>query len=104
MQNVPTRTAFLIASAIGATAALPMLAKAGPAPVPSFQAEKCFGVAVAGKNDAARMAMQLSSEAIPAPARPRGAANHCPGSTYRSVRARRSTGAASLRRCNCRTA
>jgi uncharacterized membrane protein len=51
MQNLPTRTAFLIASAIGATAALPMLAKAGPAPVPSFQAEKCFGVAVAGKND-----------------------------------------------------
>ena len=51
MQNFPTRTAFLVASAIGATVALPMLAKAGPAPTPSFQAEKCFGIAVAGKND-----------------------------------------------------
>ena len=51
MQNLPTRTAFLLASAIGATVALPLLAKAGPAPAPTFAAEKCFGVAVAGHND-----------------------------------------------------
>src|SRR5260370_16336648 len=51
MQNLPTRTAFLIASAIGATAALPILAKAGPAPAPTFHTQKCFGVAVAGHND-----------------------------------------------------
>jgi uncharacterized membrane protein len=51
MQSLPTKTAFLIASAIGATVALPMLAKAGPAPTPNFQAEKCYGIAVAGKND-----------------------------------------------------
>jgi uncharacterized membrane protein len=51
MQNLPGRTAFLIASAISATVALPMAAKAGPAPVPAFSAEKCFGVALAGHND-----------------------------------------------------
>ena len=47
----PHHDRFLIASAIGAIAALPLPAKAGPAPVPTFQAEKCFGVAVAGRND-----------------------------------------------------
>jgi uncharacterized membrane protein len=46
-----TRTALLIASAIGATVTLPLLAKAAPAPTPSFTAEKCFGVALAGHND-----------------------------------------------------
>ena len=51
LQCLPTRTAFLIASAIGATVALPLLAKAGPAPAPTFTAEKCFGVALAGHND-----------------------------------------------------
>jgi uncharacterized membrane protein len=53
MQKHSTRTALLIASAIGATMALPMLAKAGPAPAPSFQAEKCYGVNAAAKNDCA---------------------------------------------------
>jgi uncharacterized membrane protein len=53
MQNLPTKTAVLIASAIGATVGLPMLAKAAPAPTPTFAAEKCFGVALAGKNDCA---------------------------------------------------
>ena len=47
------KTAFLIASAITATMALPLIANAGPAPMPSFQAEKCFGVNAAGKNDCA---------------------------------------------------
>jgi len=51
MQKLPTRTALLVASAVGATVALPILAKAGPAASPSFQAEKCYGIAVAGKND-----------------------------------------------------
>jgi uncharacterized membrane protein len=53
MQQNTTRIAFLVASAIGATIALPMLAKAGPAPTPSFQAEKCYGINAAGKNDCA---------------------------------------------------
>jgi uncharacterized membrane protein len=51
MRNFPNRTAFLIASAVGATVALPLLATAGRAPTPSFSAEKCFGVAGAGQND-----------------------------------------------------
>lgn len=46
-------TALLVASAVAATLALPVIAKAGPAPAPTFQAEKCFGVNAAGKNDCA---------------------------------------------------
>jgi uncharacterized membrane protein len=51
MQKLPTKTAMLVASAVGAIVALPILAKAGPAPTPNFQAEKCYGVALAGRND-----------------------------------------------------
>jgi len=53
MQNQATKIALLVASAIGATAALPLLANAGPAATPSFQAEKCYGINAAGKNDCA---------------------------------------------------
>ena len=43
-----------IASAVAATVGLPLAAAlAGPAPAPSFTAEKCYGVAVAGHNDCA---------------------------------------------------
>jgi uncharacterized membrane protein len=47
----PTRT--LVASALAAALSMPLVAGAqgGPAPKPSFEAEKCFGVARAGKND-----------------------------------------------------
>jgi len=48
-----TKTALLIASAIGATVAMPLLASAGPAAEPTFKAEKCYGIAAAGKNDCA---------------------------------------------------
>jgi uncharacterized membrane protein len=45
-------TALLIASAIASAITLSAVtAKAGPAEAPSFKAEKCFGVAKAGKND-----------------------------------------------------
>ena len=44
---------MLIASAITATAALPLIARAGPSPEPSFQAEKCYGINAAAKNDCA---------------------------------------------------
>ena len=47
------KTSLLIASAVAATVAIPMLANAGPAPTPSFQAEKCYGVNASGKNDCA---------------------------------------------------
>jgi uncharacterized membrane protein len=46
------RTGFLVASAV-ATLMLPVVAKAGPAPAPTFQAEKCYGINAAGKNDCA---------------------------------------------------
>jgi uncharacterized membrane protein len=44
-------TSRLVASAILAAAALPSLAKAGPAPVPTYTSEKCYGVAAGGSND-----------------------------------------------------
>lgn len=47
--------AALIASAmtaaIGMATASVASAQAGPAPAPTFKAEKCFGIAKAGKND-----------------------------------------------------
>jgi uncharacterized membrane protein len=48
-----SKTGFLVASAVAATVALPLLAQAGPAPQPGFQAEKCYGINAAGKNDCA---------------------------------------------------
>jgi uncharacterized membrane protein len=46
---------FLIASALAAAIAGPALvaAQGGPAPEPAFKAEKCYGIAKAGKNDCA---------------------------------------------------
>ena len=44
----------LIGTAIGSLVALAQLAiQAQPAPTPSFAAEKCYGIAKAGKNDCA---------------------------------------------------
>jgi uncharacterized membrane protein len=45
----------LIASALAAAIAGPALvaAQGGPAPQPEFKAEKCYGIAKAGKNDCA---------------------------------------------------
>jgi uncharacterized membrane protein len=44
---------LLVASCVAAALATPLAARAqgGPAPVPKFEAEKCYGVARAGKND-----------------------------------------------------
>jgi uncharacterized membrane protein len=44
---------LLIASAVTAALALPApsSAQSGPAPKPKFEAEKCYGIAKAGKND-----------------------------------------------------
>lgn len=49
------RKRAFIASALAAAIAGPALvaAQGGPAPEPSFQAEKCYGIAKAGKNDCA---------------------------------------------------
>lgn len=44
----------LIASALAAAIATPSIAFAeGPAPTPTFTAEKCYGLAKAGQNDCA---------------------------------------------------
>ena len=45
------KTQMIAASALLAALATPLAAFAAPAPVPSFQAEKCYGVAKAGLND-----------------------------------------------------
>ena len=46
-------TRLLVASAVAAALAVPCasIAQGGPAPKPSFDAEKCYGVTRAGKND-----------------------------------------------------
>jgi uncharacterized membrane protein len=44
-------TKALIASAVAALLATPGIAQGGPAPKPEFTAEKCYGIAKAGKND-----------------------------------------------------
>jgi len=43
----------VIASALAAAVAAPSIAAAGPAAAPKFKAEKCYGIAKAGKNDCA---------------------------------------------------
>jgi uncharacterized membrane protein len=45
----------LLASALAAAIAVPhaAVAQAGPAPAPTFEAEKCYGLAKAGQNDCA---------------------------------------------------
>jgi uncharacterized membrane protein len=53
MYSIESKTALLAAAAVAATVALPLLANAGPAPAPTFQAEKCYGINAAGKNDCA---------------------------------------------------
>jgi uncharacterized membrane protein len=47
------RSKLLVASAVAAALSMPLgtVAQGGPAPAPKFQAEKCFGVAKAAKND-----------------------------------------------------
>jgi uncharacterized membrane protein len=46
-------TRVLIASAVAAALSAPLLAgaQAGPAPMPKFDHEKCYGISKAGKND-----------------------------------------------------
>ena len=49
-----TKISMLAASALVAALAVPLVASAQtptPAPVPQFKADKCYGIAKAGKND-----------------------------------------------------
>ncbi len=45
------KTQLIVASAMLTALAAPLAAMAGPAAVPNFQAEKCYGIAKAGLND-----------------------------------------------------
>jgi uncharacterized membrane protein len=47
------KSKLLVASCVAAALAVPLdgAAQGGPAPVPKFEAEKCYGIAKAGKND-----------------------------------------------------
>jgi uncharacterized membrane protein len=47
------KTQFVVASAVAVALAMPFSsgAQGGPAPKPKFEAEKCFGVSRAGRND-----------------------------------------------------
>jgi uncharacterized membrane protein len=45
------KSQMIAASALVAALAAPLAAIAAPAAVPSFQAEKCYGIAKAGLND-----------------------------------------------------
>jgi uncharacterized membrane protein len=48
------RSRYLIASALAASIVAPVaLSAQKPAPAPTFKAEKCYGIAKAGKNDCA---------------------------------------------------
>jgi uncharacterized membrane protein len=42
---------LMVASAMAAALAIPILSGAQPAPAPKFEAEKCYGIVKAGKND-----------------------------------------------------
>jgi uncharacterized membrane protein len=46
-----TRTHLILASAIAAAIAVPAVTGAQPASAPKFEAEKCYGITKAGKND-----------------------------------------------------
>ena len=45
------KTQMIAATALLAALAAPLAAQAGPAAVPNFQAEKCYGIAKSGLND-----------------------------------------------------
>jgi uncharacterized membrane protein len=42
---------LIVATAVAAALSLPVAAFSEPAPKPKFEAEKCYGVAKAGRND-----------------------------------------------------
>ena len=48
------KSSYIIASALAAAIVTPLaLSAQKPAPAPTFKAEKCYGIAKAGKNDCA---------------------------------------------------
>ena len=63
------KTSLIVASAVAATVALPLIASAGPAPAPAFKAEKCFGIAASGQNDCQTATHSCAGESKKAAAR-----------------------------------
>ena len=57
------KTTSLAAAAFAAVLAAPSAAGAGPAPVPQFTAEKCYGVAAASQNDCQTSTHSCAGEA-----------------------------------------
>ena len=60
------KTSMLVASAMAAAIALPAIALAGPAAVPSYTHEKCYGVAAANQNDCKAGAHSCAGESAKA--------------------------------------
>jgi uncharacterized membrane protein len=52
-QEISMNKRLMIASALAAAVAVPALLSAQPAEMPKYSAEKCYGIAKAGKNDCA---------------------------------------------------
>ena len=66
--EIGMKTSVLVAAAIAAAASVQTPANAGPAPVPPFKTEKCFGIAAAGKNDCQTATHSCAGEATTADA------------------------------------
>ena len=82
---------LFIASALAAAISTPLLLSAQkPAPAPTFKAEKCYGIAKAGKNDCASTGNNSCGGTSKLDRDPR------PGSTCRKVTANASSAAARL--------
>jgi uncharacterized membrane protein len=50
-EDDPMKTRLYLAAAVAAAIAAPATTGAQPAPMPKFEAEKCYGITKAGKND-----------------------------------------------------
>jgi uncharacterized membrane protein len=61
--ELDSKSLALAAAAFAAALAAPAIAGAGPTPVPQYPVEKCYGVAVAGKNDCQTVTHACAGEA-----------------------------------------
>ena len=61
--QLDSKSVALAAAAIAASLATPIAAGAGPAPVPQYSVEKCYGIAAAQKNDCQTASHACAGEA-----------------------------------------
>lgn len=59
-------TSRLVAAALLTAAALPVISQAGPAPVPTYTSEKCYGINAKGSNDCAAAAHSCAGQSTKA--------------------------------------